>query len=412
MLRYPMSTLDAVSWVMDRQERPLDFTLILYSSRFPDAEALRAGACSARNRYPVTASTIEGADWVRRADPTPDFAQQAAPSDDAARDILQEWIDSPLDLRAHVPARQLLLVREDGGTSILATRFHHAAADGRSAGMWLTHQFDVASGNEPPVADSKPFEPPALRVTPNGGGAKGRRRPREPLWHRPGRRSRSRRWRTIQFACGNLRRRVRETSAFTYNDVLAAAALETCIHWNRRQSRDGTRVGLWLPVEIRKAPRASFGNGTSRIRVDAPFELDDAFRTKCCRVHESISRAMRSGEWRVPDTVAVLRLPSPLMRPLLRGYLSRPWADVGTAAFSHVEHANGRLNGIAVDTIECVGPLHHRHACAIYGVTRGESTWLTFTYDPALLTDADVDAMAASYRERIGTAERELTCAG
>jgi len=171
-------------------------------------------------------------------------------------------------------------------------------------------------------------------------------------------------------------------------------------------------VALWLPVEIRKAPRAGFGNGTSRIRVEAPFELDAAFSSKCRRVHEAISRGMRSGEWRVPDTVAVLRLPPLLMRPLLRGYLSRPWADVGTTAFSHVEHANGRLRGIVVDRIECVGPLHHRHPCAIYGVTRDDSTWLTFTYDPALLTDADVDALAACYRDRIRTAERELTCAG
>ena len=412
MPRCPLSTLDVVSWVMDRPERPLDFTLILHSSRFPDAEALCAGARSALNRYPVTASTIDDGHWVRRADTAPAFEQKSAPSDAAARDLLQEWIDRPLDLRAHLPARQLLIGLEDGRASILATRFHHAAADGRSAGMWLTHQFDVAAGNERPVADAKPFDPPALRVTSNGHRASSPRGPRESLWHRPGRRSRSRRWRTLQFACGDLRRRVRETSAFTYNDALAAAALETCVRWNRSQSRGGARVALWLPVEIRKAPRAGFGNGTSRIRVEAPFELDAAFSSKCRRVHEAISRAMRSGEWRVPDTVAVLRLPPLLMRPLLRGYLSRPWADVGTTAFSHVEHANGRLRGIVVDRIECVGPLHHRHPCAIYGVTRDDSTWLTFTYDPALLTDADVDALAACYRDRIRTAERELTCAG
>jgi hypothetical protein len=411
MPRCPLSTLDVVSWVMDRPERPLDFTLILHSPRLPDAEALRAGARSALNRYPVTASTIEGAAWTRRADTAPDFVQKTVSSEAAARDLLEEWIDSPLDLRAHVPARQLLIAREDDRTSILATRFHHAAADGRSASMWLTHQFDVASGHERPVADSKPFQPPALRFTEKRDRANGSRGSREPLWHRPGARSRKRRWHTIQFACGDLRRRVRATSAFTYNDALAAVALETCVRWNRSHSRDGSRVALWLPVEIRKGRRDGFGNGTSRIRVHAPFEVDDPFPAKCGRVHEVISGAMRSGEWRVPDKIAVLHLPARLMRPLLRGYLSRPWADVGSTAFSHVEHANGRLNGIPIDRIECVGPLHHRHACAMYGVTRHDSTWITFTYDPALLTDTDVDEMAATYRDRIQWAERELTCA-
>lgn len=407
MPRCPLSTLDVVSWVLDRPERPLDFTLILHSSHLPDAEALRAGAQSALNRYPVTASTIEDAAWIRRAD-TLDFAQKTAPSEAAARDLLEEWIDSPLDLRAHVPARQVLIARDDDRTSILATRFHHAAADGRSASMWITHQFDVASGHERPVTDSEPFQPPALRFTRETENR--RRRSAEPLWHRPGTRSPRRRWHTIQFACGDLRRRVREASAFTYNDALAAVALETCVRWNRSHSRS-TRVALWLPVEIRRAPRDGFGNGTSRIRVPAPFAIDDPFPAKCGRVHEVIAGAMRSGEWRVPDKVAVLRLPVPLMRPLLRGYLSRPWADVGSTAFSHVEHANGRLNGVAVDRIECVGPLHLRHACAMYGVTRHDSTWITFTYDPALLRDADIDALAASYHDGIRSAERELRCA-
>ena len=408
MSRSPLSTLDVVSWVMDRPDRPLDFTLILHSTKLPDAEALRAGARSALNRYPVTASTTDGADWIRRADTAPDFVAKWASSETAARELLEEWIDTLLDLRTHTPARQLLIAQHDSRSSILATRFHHAAADGRSAALWLTHQFQVAGGSEPPVGDSYPFEPPSLRHSLKPDRVS-RRRVREPLWHRPGPRSRSRRWRTIQFGCGDLRRRIREHSAFTYNDALAAIALQTCMRWNRAHSRAGAQVALWLPVEIRRAPPSAFGNGTSRVRVPAPFEIDDPFRTKCQRVHAVISAAMRSGEWSVPDEVAVLRLPPFLMAPLLRGYLNRPWADTGSTAFSHVEHTNRRLHGIAVDRIECVGPLHRRHACAIYGVTRHDSTWLTFTYDPALLSQADIDALSGLYQDQIRSAERELT---
>lgn len=410
MSRSPLSTLDVVSWVMDRPDRPLDFTLILHSSQIPDAEALRAGARSAMNRYPVTASTTDGASWISRGDAAPDFVQKSVSCGTAAREIVEEWIDAPLDLRTSTPARQLLLAQQDSRSTILATRFHHAAADGRSAALWLTHQFAVAAGHERPITESRPFELPSLRrsVKPNGTHD---RRSREGLWHRPGSRSRSRKWHTIQFECGDLRRRIRKNSAFTYNDALAAIALETCVRWNRAHSRDGADVALWLPVEIRRAPRSGFGNGTSRVRVPASFAIDDPFPAKCSRVHAVISAAMRSGEWNVPDGVAIMRLPPLLMVPLLRGYLNRPGADVGSAAFSHVEHTSGRLHGIAVDRLECVGPLHRRHACAIYGVTRSDSTWLTFTYDPALLSQTDVDALSGMYLDEVRSAERELRCA-
>src|SRR5688572_18397385 len=103
MARFPLAPLDVVSWVMDRPDRPLDFTLLLHASQIPDADALRAGAGSALNRYPVTASTIDGAEWVRRADTGPDFVARTASSDTAGRKMLQEWIDGPLDLRTQIP---------------------------------------------------------------------------------------------------------------------------------------------------------------------------------------------------------------------------------------------------------------------------------------------------------------------
>ena len=411
MSRFPLSTLDVVSWVMDRPDRPLDFTLIVHASRFPDAEALREGARSAMHRYPVTASTIDGAAWVRSPHVSPpEFAVRSASSDDAARETLQHFVDDVLDLRGQIPVRQLFITHSGGRASILATRFHHAAADGRSAAMWIGHQLDVAQGHVAPDTGNGVVGRVALRSRRRRRRA-GRDRVADPLWRRPASPTRGRSWHTIQFDCDGLRRRVRDIGAFTYNDALAAIALESGIDWNRRHAVDAAAMGLWMPVDVRRLSRSGFGNGTSRIRVRTPFAVDEPFHIKCRRMHGAISSAIRSGEWAVPESAAAMRLPSWLMKPVLRRYLDRPWADVGSMAFSHLEHTDDWSDDVAVDGIECVGPLHRRHACAIYGVTRGGCTSLTFTYDPALLTPADVEDFAGMYEKRIPTAAQELTCA-
>jgi hypothetical protein len=282
--------------------------------------------------------------------------------------------------------------------------------DGRSAAMWLVHQFAVAVGAEDSASKCGPIAPPSLRGSPVSRAAPQPRRRAAAIWHRRGPASRARRWHTIHFPCGHLRRWIRQLSAFTYNDLLATAALETFAAWNRLHRRSSA-IALWLPVEIRRAGQSGFGNGTSRIRVHVPVRERDPFFVTCRHVHDAISDAMRSGEWRVPERLAVMRLPSWLMRATLRLYFNRPGVDIGSIAFSHVEYQGAVPGGIGLDRVECIGPLHASHPCAIYGVTRGVWTSITFTYDPALLAQEDVEALAVAFQSRVAAATRQLTCA-
>lgn len=410
----PLSALDAVCWVMDRVVRPLDFTLIVHAARAPGLERLRAGARSARNRYPVSASITDGWRWTPTAEMPDELVGCSASSEAAAAAALEAFVDRAFDLRFQRPIRQLAMTAAGGGT-VLATRVHHAAADGASAAMWLEHQLGVALGAIDPVLQAASPSRPPLRMGAIDARSHrpGGRRRSVPLWHRPGRPGRERRWRTIEFACADLVRSARAGRSFTYNDLLATIALDVVAGWNREHGLPDGGVGLWLPVNIRRDGRSGFGNGTSRIRVHAPHPQDAPFPTRCRQVHQQISQSMRQREWAVPSDQPMTFLPQSLRVPLLRGYLDRPWADVGSLTFSHVDRWGGEPREVfdRVHRIDTVGPLHSRHCAAITGVTHGDRTWLTFAYDPALLTGPDVEALAAMYGHQVGLARQELACA-
>ena len=130
---------------MDRPDRPLDFTPLIHSHALPDIERLRAGARSATERYAVTGSRMDGRRWIRTSQPADQVEMIAASSEAAVADALEAFVGRGFDLRVQAPVRQLLVTGNAGG-SVLATRFHHAAADGASAAMWLAHQVRVARG--------------------------------------------------------------------------------------------------------------------------------------------------------------------------------------------------------------------------------------------------------------------------
>lgn len=407
-----LSTLDTVCWLMDRALRPLDFALIVHAPNMPSLERLLAGATSARNLYPITASMTDGRRWVRAEGPVDDVVALVGSTDAAAVGVLQDFVDSPFDLRMQAPVRQLRLAA-GFGNDVLATRFHHAAADGASAAMWLMHQLRVALGKERPL--SEPIAhvvPPLLRAAGGGRAHQVVERSSARLWHRRGAPARARRWRTIEISCADLRAASRELGAFTYNDLLTTIALDVLADWNRRHDDAQTRVGVWLPVSIRRAGSSGFGNGTSRVRVHARYSEDAPMITKCGLVHDEIVRSMSSGEWAVPAGHALRIRPRWLMVTLLRTYLDRPWADIGTATFSHADRWGGEPREFfdRAARIECIGPLHARQCLTMTGVTHGDRTWLTFTYDPAQLTGADAEELAAMYQDRITVARRELAC--
>jgi hypothetical protein len=408
-----LSTIDFVFAVVDTPTRPLDFTLLLNLKSAPDLEALRAGAISARNLFPTTGSYIHKNQWRRFAEPLDGVEFCLVPSGADLTRMVEEFLDSPFDLLRQTPVQQLVLKCDLGEEVKLVTRFHHVAADGLSAALWLGHQLRVAYGEEAPVKEAKPFQDLVLQNHPSpakksqfafGGPPKRLRTSGQ-------QRSGKRRWNTISFPATDLRRRCPRVGGFTYSDLLATCALETFLLWNGEHS-DATKqgVGLWLPVNIRRNSFVGFGNGTSRIRLYASYPQTASLIEKCREIRRQVSWSMEHGEWAVPKKTIFDRLPATASAPLLRSYLNRPGVDIATGVFSHVDRWPALDNKTMqnLDQVESVGQLHMRHCLAINGVSHRGQTWLTFTYDPGLLSSDDVHRLQVMYEDQVTRARREL----
>ena len=392
---------------MDRATRPLDFTLILRFRRSPEHAGLVRGAASARNAFPITASVIKGKSWHLanpRSDPSTEcYTCMSGAGGDS---VLKEFIGRPFRLSEEPPLRQMLVEWSGREDFRIATKVHHSAADLLSCLQWVRLQLKVASGTEPPIEEIAPFESIPLASSPPGA----RRNPdwmrSERLWTRGGGPSGERRWKAFSIPVNGLEDLSRDRNGFTYNDVLAAAALETARWWNTRNGKQSNRVGLWLPINIRRDSFVGFGNGSSRIRVRLLLQPTATFREKCLSVRSQVDRARRNGEWIVPRRPLALRLPLNVVAPALRAYLRRPWADMGSLSFTHVQRWPGRDEDCFQDLagVEIVGALHATHPLMLAAVTCQDRTWLTATFDPALLWDDDITAMGHYFREVVSTA--------
>jgi hypothetical protein len=113
----------------------------------------------------------------------------------------------------------------------------------------------------------------------------------------------------------------------------------------------------------------------------------------------------------VPEVPWLTRLPNLVAGPLLRGYLKLPKIDMATAVFTHAGSwlANAGEAFKHVERIECVGLLHTRQNLAINTATHSGLTYLTLTYDPAVLIAADAKQLAQLFSEQIARARRELS---
>jgi hypothetical protein len=288
----------------------------------------------------------------------------------------------------------------------LATRFHHAAADGLSAALWLGHQLSVVYGLTPPANATelslRRQEHSVRRSEFAYDGAC------DPLWTVSSARSGTRRWVTFSFLSGELQQACRRIGGFTYSDLLATCALETLREWNQQHNGE-SRVGLWLPMNIRRESYAGFGNGTSRVRLYARYPVSATLVDKAREVRRQLSWSTTHGEWVVPELPLLTRAPGWITAPLLRAYLNRPSIDMATGVFSHADRWAGtaRQAFAELEHIECVGLLHTRQNIAINGATHRGQTWMTFTYDTGLLRASDAAQLARIYRRQID----EFLCA-
>ena len=371
--------LDFAFKLLDSPVSPQDFTLILRFDEPPDVQALQAGAQSACEIYGAR-------------------AKRETPID------LEGFVNKPFDLHLGYPIKQTLI----GAT--LATRFHHAAADGLSAALWLGHQLSVAYGLTPPAHGPELLlrraQTSVRRSQFAYDGAC------DPLWTiATSTRTGSRRWIMFSFPATDLRQACRRVGGFTYSDLLATCALEVFAQWNEQHHQNGRpRVGLWLPMNIRSRSFEGFGNGTSRIRLYARYAATASLVQKTREVRKQVSWTTEHGEWAVPDFPLFTRLPRWIAAPALRRYLNRPSIDMATGVFSHADRWAGDAREAFkhVDRIECIGLLHPRQSLAINAATHQGQTWMTFTYDTGLLRAADVDELVEMYQQQIALAREEL----
>src|SRR5215213_8236680 len=143
----PLSLLDYAFTLMDGAHSPQDFTIVLHLRQPPAIEQLRLGAMSAVNAYPVSGSIVKGKRWVFTGE---------IPLVSAGN--IESFIDEPFNPRLQMPIKQMMLANGS-----LVTRFHHAAADGLSAAMWLGHQLSVAYELKQPEVTPSSFSELALR---------------------------------------------------------------------------------------------------------------------------------------------------------------------------------------------------------------------------------------------------------
>lgn len=408
-----LSVIDRVFSIMDSHNRPQDFTLLMLLRDTPGLDALRAGATSARNLYPTTGANIHKHHWVRCSEPDSGISACSVSSNEGMVKAISEFVDNPFDLRRSMPVQQLVVIEIISGDVKLATRFHHAAADGFSALLWLNHQLRVAREKESPVSQVSPFENLVLRS--HGSPVKrsrfAYRGASQNLWTRGTAPTRTRRWRTIEIAGADLREGCRNAAGFTFNDLLATLALQVFREWNRSHGNGQIpRVGVWLPVNIRSRSAAGFGNGTSRIRLYAQYDDRTSLLHKSREIRRQVFWSNRHGEWAVPANVPLASWPTWATDRLVRAYCNRPGIDMGTGVFSHFESMTGAFDEVFnhLEEIESIGLLHARHALAINGATRDARTWITFTYDPGLLTANDIESLIEMYEDQLDAARREF----
>ena len=404
----PLAAPDLACLLADSPSRPLNFAFVLNlgqsSQAVTDFGPLYRGAEGAREAFPVAASRLREPpfgipSWETRPGTPPALAIRVFPEGERTLRI-QEFLEAPFSLHEGPPLRQMLLGIGDPPSWSLVTQVHQAAADLIGALLFVQRQLRIARGLET-MAPRPQLVSPQLLETPRRARRDSGARTAAALATQPGLPSASRQWRTIFVPREPLASLSQTIGGFRWNDCLLAAALDALAAWNEAQGVSAERIGLWVPMNTRIERLRDFGNGVSRIRVHRdPVDAAEnrAFLERCRSVRRIVYRKKRTGEWALPEVPLPAAL-FPAAAPWLRRWLYRPWADFGTAGFTHLEQWPGEedpvLNEIA--GMEVIACLHERHPLYFAAMSRGEQAAVTITWDPALLREKDIDFIAAAF---------------
>ena len=409
----PLAAPDLACLMADSPTRPLDYGLALHFGRSPappfDLESLRRGAESARQAFPVAGSRLGvgryGAPvWIPCPGASAAPVVQTTLEDDPGP-LIQDFLAPPFRLAEEPPLRQLMVGTGDPPRWSLVTHVHHAASDLVGALLFVQRQLQAAKeGALAPLPPQR--EPPHLRAAPRRRDRNPGFRPSTPLSTQAAPCSATRRWRTFEVARPPRFRKLSPSfDGFTWNDALLAAALEALAEWNRQQGGATARLGLWVPMNIRQERFDGFGNGASRIRVHRDASTVGSARSfveRCRAVRRAVEHKKRTGEWALPAWSP----PPALARsaaPLLRRWLDRPWADFGTAGFTHLGRWPGDSDPAfaGVSRMEVVACLHRRHPLYFVAMSRAGKTAVTITWDPALLRTRDIEAITGAFSDAL-----------
>lgn len=399
-LSAPLSLLDRVSAWMDTPERPLSFCQILeLEESAPAAEALLEAANSAKRAFACTGSVLESERWVWR--PEVCFERRESVSEEDIELAISAFLVKGFSLESENPIQQLYLVSST--RRLLVTRAHHAVCDGLGLLPWLSHQLQVASGKQCPTGAPSFQEPVALKQHPKGGVRKSpsaRWGGSRPLWRRSGTASPERRWTSVDVDAGSIRAVLGCSGRIRLNDVLAGACLGAMSDWNLHHGEPDSGLSLWHPVNIRKHPYEGVGNGTSRVRLYWQNSRDVA--EAAASVRAQMDWAREHGEWHVPDS-ALLGAPAWIRRRLVCAVLRRPWVDMGSMLFSHMEHQGPHGEQLLdfAKRMDWVGMLDRRFPAGFVGATAGATTWLTLCWDPALWHSEDAEQFLELFHKRV-----------
>jgi hypothetical protein len=406
------SVLDLITLAMSSKTRPLDGVVIfdLLPNSF-SPESLEQGAKSAHYRFLISASIMKSKAWHFQPEDTVPIQEQTVDSATLRDQAISQFLSEASDLRRRPSFRQLILHSPNRFELICFA--DHAVADLMSVLNWTRHQLDVAAKRQAPL--SKPQRPdrPKLQTheKPKGKNRFAQRGPSTPLWRRFKNISSKRNFVSIDVDAEILRSTISNIKDITYNDLLIAILLENYYQWNAKHQTTTEHISLWCPINIRESPFDGFGNGSSRIRVYPRLDPQAPILDRCQEIRTQMRAAKKDGEWFVPPGSLLTKLPRPMMNRLARAYFNRPWVDMATAPFSHVERIGpeeaDRLFP-EVKRIEVIGALHHYYPLGFWAVSMHGRTTLTCVYDPASLEQTDIRELMDSILNSLMQAQIEL----
>ena len=385
---------DVAYTLMERPTGAFDVALLLdlTPGAAPSLETLQAGAERAFSAYPKSRCRLEGARWVASSDAAPIRIERAIVQGEggAVDEEIAHYLAQPMTIAAAPGIAERVFVSASGDREVLVFRMHHALGDLQSAVTWLEAQL---TGRTRDAAIEVKQHPKAARKSPFAFD-----RPSEQLWRPAGARASGRR-RFHTRALEPIRLSV-GAHGFTWNDLLAAVALETFAKWNASHGA-GEQVGCWIPVNVRTQRETGFGNGSSRIRVYRRNPWPEHFAEAAKRVREQVRWSKDHGEWHVPSWAdRLMQLPAAISGAIVRAYARRPGVDWATGLFAHAERLGASSEDALpafVERIGLVSHMHPEHPMTLSAVGHRGRTHLTFTWDEALFPPSESRAFLQLY---------------